>query len=132
MPSTREKYEAFKKELKKIADKKRKAALANQPTANQPKASQSKASQPASSQTRGIKQPTSNKPIPDKMKKKTLPKPCSEAEKKRRQARKLEYANKVGWQQRKGSHRHAHQERREKEFINYMHGVPLDYDMDSD
>lgn len=57
----------------------------------------------------------------------------SEKEKKRRQAKKLEYANKVGWMERRGRHRHAHQARREKQFINFMNGLPLDYDMsDSD
>lgn len=56
----------------------------------------------------------------------------SESEQKRRQEKKVEFGNKVGWMERKGRHRHAHQERREKEFINFMHGLPLDYDIDSD
>lgn len=56
----------------------------------------------------------------------------SEAEKKRRQAKKLEYSNKVGWMERIGRHRHAHQARREKEILNYMNGLPLDYGMSDD
>lgn len=56
----------------------------------------------------------------------------SENEKKRRQKHKREYENQVGWQQRRGRHRHPHQARREKEFINFMNGLPLDYNCDSD
>lgn len=56
----------------------------------------------------------------------------SEAEKKFRQAKRIEYQNKVGWQERKGRHRHAHQARREKQLINYMNGLPLDFDMSDD
>lgn len=54
----------------------------------------------------------------------------SDSEKKRRRKRKQKWANEVGWQKRRGRHRHEHQGVREKEYLNYMNGLPLDFDID--
>lgn len=70
------------------------------------------------------------KPLPNRIQKAVGKKHVNnytESERKRRQAKKLEYANQVGWIERKGRHRHAHQAKREQELINYMNGLPPDY-----
>lgn len=56
----------------------------------------------------------------------------TEMEKKRAQTRKQQYANKVGFQMRGRHHRHPHQRRREQQLLNFMNGLPVDYNSDSD
>lgn len=54
----------------------------------------------------------------------------SEKQKKDARKRKQDFANQVGWQKRKRRHRHQHQADRERQLINYMNGMPLDFDED--
>lgn len=72
------------------------------------------------------------KPLPEHVKKFIQRKNAwkSETEKKAARKRKQDFANKVGWQKRFGRHRHQHQADRERQLLNYMQGLPLDYDED--
>lgn len=79
--------------------------------------------------------PTSPKPLPDRIRlmydKRHL-KNYSEKQKQIHQKRKREFKNKVGWQPRQRSHRHRHQAVREQQLVNYMNGMPLEYECESD
>ncbi len=73
------------------------------------------------------------KPLPDRLKRiygQRDSRNCSEKQKKAARKRKQRFANQVGWQKRQGRHRHQHQADRERRLVNYMNGLPLDYNED--